>query len=115
MNYRITQINSWIVVHPSGRAQDNEPLRVKYLFNKWLTMEGIRIIINLRELARFSVCEVGLLGSFQSEVHRRNGVLRLCNLNPKLGGSFHNERFPEQFELYADLEGAMGEQRNTSS
>jgi anti-anti-sigma factor len=114
MNYRITQINSWIVVNTSGKAENNEPLRVKYLFNKWLTMEGIRVIINLKELAHFGIWEVGLLASFQREVHQRNGVLRLCNLNPKLDGYFHKQRFPEQFELHADLEGAMQEERSCS-
>lgn len=63
MNYRITQINSWIVVNTSGKAENNEPLRVKYLFNKWLTREGIRVIINLKELAHFGIWEVGLLAS----------------------------------------------------
>jgi anti-anti-sigma factor len=107
VNYRITQINSWIVVNPSGKAQDNEPLRVEHLFHKWLTMEKIRVIINLKELARFGVCEIGLLAAFRREVHRRNGVLRLCNLNPKLNGYFRQEGFLELFELYVDLEGAM--------
>jgi anti-anti-sigma regulatory factor len=70
-------------------------------------MEKIRVIINLKELARFGVCEIGLLAAFRREVHRRNGVLRLCNLNPKLNGYFRQEGFLELFELYVDLEGAM--------
>jgi anti-anti-sigma factor len=111
MNYRIRQIDNWIVVNTSGKAQNNEPLRVEHLFHQWLTMEGIRVIVNLQELARFDVCEVELLASFRREVRRRNGVLRLCSLNPKLDGYFRQERFLEQFELYVDLAGALQEGR----
>jgi anti-anti-sigma factor len=112
VNYRITEISGWIVVNPSGRAENNEPLRVKHLFNKWLTMPGIRVIINLKELAHFGVWEVGLLTSFKREVKQRKGTLRLCNLSPKLAGYFQTDRYAEQFELYADLEQAMQEERN---
>ena len=61
-------------------------------------MEGICVIINLKEVAHFGVWEVGLLNSFQREVSQRNGILRLCNLNPSLNGCFQNDRFTEQFE-----------------
>jgi hypothetical protein len=67
VNYRITETSGWIIVIPSGRAANNEPIRVKYLFNKWLTMEGIRVIINLKEVAHFGVWELGLLTTFKSE------------------------------------------------
>jgi hypothetical protein len=33
VNYRITELNGWIIVTPTGKAENNEPLRVKYLFN----------------------------------------------------------------------------------
>jgi len=112
VNYRITEINGWIIVNSAGKAESNEPLRVKYLFDKWLTMEGIRVIINLKEVAHFGVWEVALLNSFQREVNQRNGILRLCNLNPRLNGCFQNDRFTEPFELYPDLEGAMRQERS---
>ena len=113
MNYRIMEVNGWVVVNPSGKAENNEPLRVKYLFNKWLTQNGVRVIVNLKGLSQFGVWEMGLLTSFKKEVCQRAGALRLCHLNPALKGYFQNDRFAEQFEIYPDLESAMaGEGRS---
>jgi len=112
VNYRIAEVNEWVVVHPSGKAQNNEPLRVKYLFNRWLTQKGIRVIVNLKELSRLGVWEMGLLTSFKKEVDQRAGILRLCNLSPCLEGYFQNDCFAEQFEIYRDLENAMESKRS---
>jgi len=104
VNYRITEVNDWVIVHPSGKAQNNEPFRVKYLFHRWLTQKGIRVIVNLKEISQFGVWEMGLLTSFKKEVGQRDGILRLCNLSPCLQSYFQNDRFAEQFETYRDLE-----------
>ena len=112
MNYRISEVSGWMIISPSGKAQNNEPLRVKYLFKRWLTQDGLRVIVNLKELAQFGVWEVGLITSFKKEVDQRSGILRLCNLNPALKGYFQNDRFAEQFEIYSDLESAMEGERS---
>lgn len=112
MKYRITEVNDWVIVYPSGKAENNEPLRVRYLFKKWLTQHGLRVIVNLKDLRQFGVWEVGLLTSFKREVDQRGGMLRLCNLNASLNGYFQNDRFAERFEVYRDLESAMEGERN---
>lgn len=107
MNYCITEVGGWVVVQPSGTAENNEPLRVRYLFRRWLTQAGIRVIINLQQLEQLGVWEVGLLISFKKEVDQHAGLLRLCQLDPALQGYFHNDRFTERFDVYDDLESAM--------
>jgi anti-anti-sigma factor len=107
VNYRITEVGGWVVVSPSGKAENNEPLRVRHLFRRWLAQPGVHVIINLKQLEQFGVWEVGLLISFKKEIDQRAGVLRLCQLDPALQGYFHNDRFTEQFEVYEDLESAM--------
>lgn len=107
VRYRITEAGGWVIVSPSGKAENNEPLRVRYLFRRWLTQSGVRVIVNLKQLEQFGVWEVGLLTSFKKEVDQRAGVLRLCQLNPELKGYFHNDRFAEQFDVFDDLESAM--------
>lgn len=107
MNYRITEVGGWVVVNPSGKAENNEPLRVRYLFRRWLAQPGVHVIIDLKQLEQFGVWEVGLLISFKKEIDQRAGVLRLCQLDPALQGYFHNDRFTEQFEVYEDLASAM--------
>lgn len=109
VKYRITEVAGWVIVTPSGKAQNNEPLRVRYMFRRWLTRQRIRVIVNLKQLEQFGVWEVGVLTSFKREVDQRVGVLRLCNLNPELNGYFHDDRFAERFEIFDDLEAAMTE------
>jgi anti-anti-sigma factor len=108
VNYRITEVAGWVVVTPSGKAENNEPLRVRHLFRRWLTRQGIRVIVNLKQLEQFGIWEVGVLISFKRQVDQRVGELRLCNLDPSLQGYFYNDRFSECFEIYNDLEAAMG-------
>ena len=112
VRYRISEVAGWVIVTPSGKAENNEPLRVRHMFRRWLTRHGIRVIVNLKQLEQFGVWEVGVLTSFKREVDQRVGVLRLCHLNPQLKGYFHDDRFAEQFEIYDDLEGAMTETRS---
>ena len=106
MNYRITEAGGWVVVYPSGKAENNEPLRVRHLFRRLIQINS-RVIIDLAQLEAFGVWEVGLLNSFKREVDQRAGILRLCELNPALEGYFRNDRFREQFDIYSTLESAM--------
>lgn len=112
VKYRISEAAGWVIVTPSGNGENNEPLRVRYLFRRWLTRQGVRVIVNLKQLQQFGVWEVGVLTSFKREVDQRAGVLRLCHLNRELNGFFHDDRFTEQFDVYDDLEAAMTGERN---
>ncbi len=102
-----------MIIRPAGEAQNNEPLRVRYLFRRWLSRPGVRVIVDLKELHQFGVWEVGLLTSFKREVDQRAGALRICNIDPSLRGYFHNDRFADQFEIYPDLESAMAPEERT--
>ena len=113
MKYRVSAAGGWMITKPVGQAQKNEPLRVRYLFRRWLSRAGVRVIIDLEELHQFGVWEVGLLTSFKREVDQRAGVLRICNLDFGLSGYFQNDRFADQFEIYPDLESAMAPERKT--
>ncbi|HTN71411.1 MAG TPA: hypothetical protein VMO00_10025 [Methylomirabilota bacterium] len=66
MNYRITEVDGWVVVNPSGKAQTNEPLRVRYLFKQWLAQNGIRVIVNLKEFSSWAYGKWGSLRPAQS-------------------------------------------------
>jgi anti-anti-sigma factor len=112
VNYRISAVNGWTVVTASGNAENNEPLRVRYLFKCWLTEKKPRLIVNLKGLEQLGVWEIGLLTSFKKEIDQRSGTLRLCYLNPALAGYFQADRFTEEFEIFADLETAMQERRS---
>lgn len=112
MNYRITEVSGWIIVSLSGKAANNEPLKVKHLFKRWLAQKGVRVIVNLKEIEEFGVWEMGLLTSFKKEMDQRAGTLRLCHLDPLLEGYFQNDRFAEHFDIYSNLESAMEGKRN---
>lgn len=103
-----------MIVGVSGRAENNEPLKVKHLFKRWLTETGMRVIVNLKDIEEFGVWEMGLITSFKKEVDQRGGTLRLCHLDPSRKGYFQNDRFAEQFEIYPDLESAMSGRRGAT-
>jgi anti-anti-sigma factor len=103
----MTEVCGWFIVSVAGKAKNNEPLKVKYLFKQWLSEKGTRVIVNLKEIEEFGVWEMGLLTSFKKEMDQRGGTLRVCHLDPALKGYFQNDRFAEQFEIYPDLESAM--------
>ena len=115
VNYRITELSGWVIVAPTGKAENNEPLRVKYLFKRWLSEKGARVIVNLKGLEQLGVWEMGLLTSFKREIDQRAGMIRLCHLDPTLAGCFQDDRFAEQFEIFADLEAAMQPERATNN
>lgn len=107
MNYRITEVNGWIIISLSGKAANNEPLKIKHLFKRWLAEKGVRVIVNLKAIEDFGVWEMGLLTSFKKEMDQRAGTLRLCHLDLLLEGYFQNDRFAEPFDIYADLENTI--------
>lgn len=74
MNYRITEVNGWVIVRLSGKAANNEPLKVKHLFKRWLAEKGVRVIVNLKEIEDFGVWEMGLLTSFKKEMDQQAGT-----------------------------------------
>lgn len=111
MKYRVSDTAGCVIIRPSGKDQNNEPLRVRYLFRRWLSRDGVRVIVDLKELDQFGVWEVGLLTSFKREVDQRAGVLRVCSLDPNLEGYFKKDRFACQFDIYQDLESAMTPER----
>ncbi len=115
MKYRVSEVAGWFIIGPSGIAENNEPLRVRHLFRRWLAREGVKVIVDLQELKQFGVWEVGLLISFKREVDQRAGILRICGLNPNLSGYFQNDRFAGEFEIFADLERAMAGKRNQNA
>lgn len=106
MEYRITDVGGWVVVSLSGKAENNEPLKVKYLFRRWLVSKGLRVIVNLKEIEDPGVWEPGLLTSFKKEIDQRGGILRVCNLTASLN-KFGDDRFLDHFEMFPDLESAM--------
>jgi anti-anti-sigma factor len=111
LKYRVSDTAGWVIIRPSGKAQNNEALRVRCLFRRWLSRDGVRVIVDLKELDQFGVWEVGLLTSFKREVDQRAGVLRICSLDPNLEGYFKKDRFACQFDIYQDLESAMSPER----
>lgn len=101
----------WFIISPSGQAENNEPLRVRYMFRRRLSRNGVKVIVDLNGLTQLGVWEVGLLTSFKREVDQRCGILRLCRLDNNLRGYFHKDRFAGRFDIYEDLESALAGKR----
>jgi anti-anti-sigma regulatory factor len=112
LNYRVSELVGWFIICPCGAAENNEPLRVRYMFRRWLSGDGVKVVVDLQELTQLGVWEVGLLTSFKREVDQRGGILRLCRLDQNLRGYFYKDRFAGQFDIYEDLESALADKRN---
>ena len=112
LKYQIAESNGWLVMTPSGKAENNEPLHVRHLVRRWIAQQRVRVIVNLEALQSFGVWEVGVLTSIKKEVDQRAGEMRVCRLNPELDGYFRNDRFAEQFDVYPDVESAIAGKRS---
>jgi hypothetical protein len=85
LKYGISEVNGWVVVSPSGKAENNEPLRVRHLFRRWLAKKGVRVIVNLQRLENFGVWEVGVLTSLANVVDTLVILMGLHNLRKIMG------------------------------
>lgn len=106
MIYEVSAKDGWVVLRLSGRAENNEPLQAKRRLFPRLLRTQVRIVVDIGGLEELGVWEMGLLNSLRKEVDLRGGTLRLCNLDPSLGGYFQGDRFAQTFPVYADVASA---------
>jgi anaerobic selenocysteine-containing dehydrogenase len=80
VNYRITEADGWVIVNPNGRAENNEPLRVRHLLRRWLSRDQPRVIINLCMLEQFGVQDA----DFVEITSRRGKVIAQCRVTEEI-------------------------------
>lgn len=110
MKYLVTDLDDWIIIHISGKPENNEPLLVRHLMKHLFDRSrGTRVVVNLRGAEQLGVWEAGVLASLKKNVELRGGILRVCNVEGVPTVWFQESRFMGRFEVYPDLKGAVTE------
>ena len=72
MKYRVIDQEDDLVIRISGETRENEPLLAKKMLSPYLKRRGIRLIVDLDEVAAFEpVALLALFRSLQSPERRR--------------------------------------------
>lgn len=65
-----------------------------------------RLILNFGNVGFLSSAVLGMLIRVSKRTYERDGVLRLCNINPRIYEIFRITRLTKTFDIYSDVESA---------
>jgi anti-anti-sigma factor len=100
MKYRITKKDGFLLMEMSGNIRNNEALLAKRSFSPYLRREGIRVIIDLKDLYTFEPVDLlGVLNSIKKEVDLSRGDLRVRSLRPEMLSYLKGNRLERIFQL----------------
>jgi anti-anti-sigma factor len=71
--------------------------------------KGINLILDFGNVRFLSSAVLGLLIRISKRVYERDGRLRLCSINPKIYEVFKITRLTKTFDIYKDVESAIGD------
>ncbi len=66
----------------------------------------INLILDFGNVRFLSSAVLGLLIRVSKRIYERDGLLRLCNINPKIYEIFKITRLTKTFDIYKDVESA---------
>lgn len=71
--------------------------------------KGINLVLDFGNVRFLSSAVLGLLIRISKRVYERDGRLRLCSINPKIYEVFKITRLTRTFDIYEDVESAIGD------
>jgi anti-anti-sigma factor len=71
--------------------------------------KGINLVLDFGNVRFLSSAVLGLLIRISKRVYERDGRLRLCSINPKIYEVFKITRLTKTFDIYKDVESAIGD------
>ena len=71
--------------------------------------QRINLIVDFGNVRFLSSAVLGLLIRISKRIYERDGQLRLCNINPKIYEIFKITRLTKTFDIYKDVDSAVGE------
>ena len=71
--------------------------------------KGINLVLDFGNVRFLSSAVLGLLIRISKRVYERDGRLRLCSINPKIYEVFKITRLTQTFDIYKDVESAIGD------
>jgi anti-sigma B factor antagonist len=70
--------------------------------------ERIKLILDFGNVRFLSSAVLGLLIRLSKRIYEHEGQLKLCNINPKIYEIFKITRLTKTFDIYKDVESAVG-------
>jgi len=67
---------------------------------------GIKLILDFGNVQYLSSAILGLLIRISKRIYENDGLLRLCNINPKIYEIFKITLLTKTFDIYKDIESA---------
>jgi anti-sigma B factor antagonist len=71
--------------------------------------KGINLVLDFGNVRFLSSAVLGLLIRISKRVYEQDGRLRLCSINPKIYEVFKITRLTKTFDIYEDVESAIGD------
>ena len=71
--------------------------------------KGINLVLDFANVRFLSSAVLGLLIRISKRVYEQDGRLRLCSINPKIYEVFKITRLTKTFDIYKDVESAIGD------
>jgi len=71
--------------------------------------KGINLVLDFGNVRFLSSAVLGLLIRISKRVYEQDGRLRLCSINPKIYEVFKITRLTQTFDIYKDVESAIGD------
>ena len=71
--------------------------------------ERINLILDFGNVRFLSSAVLGLLIRISKRVYEGDGQLKLCNINPKIYEVFKITRLTKTFDIYEDVDSAIGD------
>ncbi|MBN2138707.1 MAG: STAS domain-containing protein [Sedimentisphaerales bacterium] len=71
--------------------------------------DGVNLILDFGNVRFLSSAVLGLLIRVSKRVYEKDGQLKLCSINPKIYEVFKITRLTKTFDIYTDLESAIGD------
>jgi len=70
---------------------------------------GINMVLDFGNVRFLSSAVLGLLIRISKRIYEMDGELKLCNINPKIYEVFKITRLTKTFDIYKDVDSAVGD------
>ncbi len=107
MKYQIVEENNFLLVKISGKTRKNESVLSNALLKPHLQDEGVKVIIDLKELEKFEhMSLLGVLNTLKKEIDLLRGDLMVCSLKPEMENYLRENCLDHVFHIFEDAEKA---------
>jgi hypothetical protein len=107
VKYQIVKEDEFLLIKMSGKTRKNETVLSNALLKPHLQDQGVKVIIDLKELEKFEhMSLLGVLNTLKKEIDLLRGDLMVCSLKPEMENYLRENRLDHIFHIFEDAEKA---------